>query len=201
LNLIGIFGVVFVIGVYLLIIGVCVADYVITSKALFEISKRRNIERPWLSWIPFIKNIIIGNLAEDYDDKNGKKHSWRNVLFVLTAISVIGIFAFFFIVTVIAVVLGISGGIVNVILSIVLVITYIGYIFAAIAVMALNVLRAICIYKIYESTVPEKSLKYMVLSLVVPLGGAICLYKCKDKGYPEPTDYINIMEDNNAEEQ
>lgn len=63
------------------------------------------------------------------------------------------------------------------------IIVYALIIVVAIIASAKGFCQAICIYKIFESTVPEKSVKYMLLYLLVPLAGSICLLKCRNQGY------------------
>ena len=41
----------------------------------------------------------------------------------------------------------------------------------------------VCLYKVFESTVPEKAIKYFLVSLLVPLGKSICLLRCRNQGY------------------
>jgi len=57
---------------------------------------------------------------------------------------------------------------------------------------ALQIITYICFFKIFESTVPEKALKYFLLSLLLPLAQPICLFLCRNKGYqhPDPMAYI-----------
>ena len=74
-------GVVFL---YLLIIGIGVASYIIQSLALQGIAKRRGINNPWLSWIPVANTWIIGSIADEYDNRNGIKRKWRVLLLTLS---------------------------------------------------------------------------------------------------------------------
>ena len=43
-------------------------------------------------------------------------------------------------------------------------------------------------FKIFESTVPDKALKYFLISLVVPFAAPICLFLCRNKGYEITSD-------------
>ena len=51
------------------------------------------------------------------------------------------------------------------------------------AAVAYIICQYICLFKIFESTVPEKAVKYLLLSILVPLAYPICLMKCRNKGY------------------
>ena len=67
-----------------------------------------------------------------------------------------------------------------------MIVIYVVMIIFAILATAKSFCQTICIYKIFESTVPKKAVKYLLLYLLVPLAGPICLLRCKDKGYPYP---------------
>ena len=179
---------------YLFLILVGIAGYIMNAVALQKIASKRLIQNAWLAWIPIASSWLIGSIADEYDEKNGIKRKWRVVLLVLSLISVIGIFA------------GYIGMVVSVVMMTMqetmspelpnMIGLFIGaYVFilvAAIVATALSICNMICLYKIFESTVPEKSVKYLLVSLLVPLGQSICLMLCRNKGYekvlvPNPT--------------
>lgn len=177
--------------VYLALICMGLANYIMSSLALYKIGSRRQIPNSWLAWVPVGSSWLIGNIADDYDERNGIKRKWRVVLLVLTLISIGGI------------VVGYIGMMVSMVRLIIasenymdyasaadlsqmigaLVFLYVVIILAAIVAATKGFCNAVCIYKIFESTVPEKAVKYFLLYLLVPLAGSICLLKCKDKGY------------------
>ena len=180
---------------YLFLILVGIASYIMNAVALQKIASKRLIQNAWLAWIPIASSWLIGSIADEYDEKNGIKRKWRVVLLVLSLISVIGIFV------------GYVGMVVSVVVMTMqetmspelpnMIGLFIGaYVFilvAAIVATALNICNMICLYKIFESTVPEKSVKYLLISLLVPLGQSICLLICRNKGYekvlvPNPVD-------------
>ena len=67
-----------VVAVVLLICSmVGIASYVMTSLSVYTIAKRREINNPWLAWIPVANYWIVGSIADDYDEKNGIKRKWR----------------------------------------------------------------------------------------------------------------------------
>lgn len=190
--------VIFMLFLYIAVIGVAIADYVMTSLSLYTIAQRRGVPNPWLAWIPVVSSWTLGDIVDEYDGRNGLKRKWRVALLVL---SIIVLAAF---VLTLAIVIGMisslaamsnyysyygyfensynpMSGVMGLI-----VFMYIAVIAASIALTALTALKHICLYKVFESTVPEKSLKYMLFSLLVPLAGSICLLKCRYLGYPEP---------------
>lgn len=173
--------------IYLFALGIGLANYIMRSLALYRIANRRQVPNPWLSWVPIASSWLIGNIADDYDERNGIKRKWRVVLLTLSIISIggivvgyIGLIAWMVTMTIDSR-LSYVGNLTGMITSVIVI--YIFIIIAAVVAMAKSFCEVICTYKIFESTVPEKSVKYLLLYLLVPLAGSICLLKCKEKGY------------------
>lgn len=172
--------------VYLLLIGFGIANYIMNAVALQKIASKRLIPNSWLAWIPVASLWVTGSIADEYDEKNGIKRKWRVTLLVLYFISMGGLVISYigFIGLIVAMsiqpditttdVAGVVGGFVG---------AYILVLIAALIASAQNICNTICLYKIYESTVPEKSVKYLLLSLLVPLAKGICLLRCRNQGY------------------
>ncbi|MBQ2986718.1 MAG: hypothetical protein IJE23_04470 [Tyzzerella sp.] len=174
---------------YLVIAGMGLASYIMNAIALYKIADRRQIPNPWMAWLPFTSDWLLGSIVDDYDGRNGIKRKWRVTLLALSLISAIGI-----LVTYIAMFVGI------IVLAFqytdieppigptlaYIMILYIALIIFALLASAKGICQIVCIYKIYESTVPKKAVKYLLLSMLIPLAGPICLLRCKDKGYPYP---------------
>lgn len=186
--------------VYLLLLGYLVFAYVMQSLSLHTLARRRGIANPWLAWIPFGDSWIIGSLARDYDKQKGLNRRWDKILLIL---SIVGIATFFTIYIAFIVYVAISaismesagitygediafemlGG---------LLVFYVLLIASAVVISAFSTLTYICLYKIFESTVPEKALKHFLIYLLVPFAAPFCLFACRNKGYehPDPMAYI-----------
>ena len=64
--------------------------------------------------------------------------------------------------------------------------------------IAVSICYYICIFKIFESTVPERAVSYLLISLLVPFGYPICLMCCRKKGYSkEEPQVMPIVEEDN----
>lgn len=187
--------------IYLGLVALGIASYVMTSYSLCTIAKRRQIKNPWIAWIPVASDWTMGSIADDYDAQNGMKRKWRVVLITITIIFLVGyILSYFALIWTFAdyefmyqfsYMLPSAGEILALIIPL-----YIFIIFAVVGALVLETCRGICLYKIYESTVPQKAVRYLLLSLLVPMANAICLMICKDKGYSKsspleitPLDY------------
>lgn len=173
----------------LVMTGIGIASYVMTSLSLYTIANRRQIKNPWLAWIPLANYWIVGSIADDYDEQRGIKRKWRVALLTM-ALIFFGVFVAFYAVLIAWIVFMVvksqygyyveptMHGIFAIIIPIYLVLI----VFAMLG-MALQFCQVICIYKIFESTVPEKALKYILLYILVPLAGPICLMRSRKSGY------------------
>ncbi len=184
-----------VIFVYIIGIGISIASYILSSLAIHTIGKRRQIKYPWLAWIPIANNWALGSIAREYDGQKGIKRKWNVVLLamsiaVIAAVVIMIIAIICFAVSVGFMTIQTGGelteadlitsmiGLLIIVYSLMIVMIVIDIVYIACAY--------ICYFKLFESTVPEKALKYFIISILVPLGMPICLMKCRNKGYPEP---------------
>ncbi|MBR5314392.1 MAG: hypothetical protein IKU45_03140 [Clostridia bacterium] len=171
---------------YPALIGISAAEYIIQALALHRVAGKRKISNSWLAWIPIANCWILGSIVDDFEAETGSKRKFRVILFVLALVLVaiclltsIAIISYF-----IAISLnnGIPTGDEELILGIILYATILPVTLVAVAYGALEL---ICTYKIHEYIYPEKSVKYIVVSLLVPLGASICLLKnakrCEEK--------------------
>lgn len=196
---------------YLIILGLGIACYVMNAVALQTLGKRRMMQYPWMAWLPFASLYLLGSLVDDYDERNGIKRKWKITLLVLGIVAVgvlvvayFGLIAWVMTITI----FGVEYPTVDpsAVLS-GLAVIYIFLIVAMSVAMTQAFCKAICIYKIFESTVPEKAVKYLLLTLLVPMAQSICLMRCRNKGYSkewihEPTypAYPSVEQDTSTEE-
>lgn len=189
----------FIIFLYFAIIAIGIINCVLTSLSLYTIADRRQIPNPWMAWIPFAGSWLIGNIVDDYEARNGFQRKWRMVLLVLTVLP----WVLFMLVYAILFAVMISmipqmqymtptspetvASMVTLIVPI-----YVLLIAVMIAMFAGEMCKVICMYKIFESTVPQKAVKYILLYLLVPLAGPICLLKCRRQGYEKPRMYYGM---------
>ena len=77
--------------IYLVIMGIGLASYIMNALALYKIADRRKIPNPWMAWLPFTSDWLIGSIVDDYDGRNGIKRKWRVLLLTLSLGSVVGL--------------------------------------------------------------------------------------------------------------
>lgn len=181
--------------IYLLLFGILIATYILQSLSLHTLARRRGIASPWLAWLPYGNYWIIGSLARDYDKQNNIQRRWDKTLLTLSIV-----FSASYLIIYFAVIFGTLITMLNMdaatmpeetAVAIVLVV-FSAFIPIMIIATALQIITYICLFKIFESTVPDKALKYFLLSLLIPLAQPICLFLCRNKGYehPDPMAYI-----------
>lgn len=179
-----------VILLYVFLLLVSLVNYIISSYALYKIADNRKVSNPWLAWIPVANQWTLGSVVDYHDGLEGKKNSWRKVLLTLSLLTV-GIVVLFYVVFLVWV-------FVNAISSpndepmMEDMIGFLIGLYAFLLVMVLvasaySVCNTICVYKLYESLVPSKAIKYLLISLLVPFGATICLFLCRKStiGLPE----------------
>ena len=160
--------------------------YVLQSISLHTIAKRRGISYPWLAWIPFGTNWILGAIACDYDKRNGVKRRWDKLLLILSIVIVA-------IVVIVEVILFVSlfMTIVNASTAsapdkeilILVILMSLAILPVSLLTGIFVMLQTICVFKLFESTVPQKALTYFLIYLLVPFAAPICLFACRNQGY------------------
>lgn len=185
--------------VYLVILALAFVNYIMTALSLYTIAKRRDISNPWMAWIPYVNVWTLGSIVKQYDSKNGINRKWNVVLLTLELLTVGSAVAIF------AVIIGSAFSTLMLsenfypdtewALGLILPLIVLYFVSVFISLVYL-VCSYICTYKVFESTVPEKSLKYFIISAIVPLGSGICLMLCRNKGYgkeatPQSPVYYN----------
>ncbi|MBR3968497.1 MAG: hypothetical protein IKJ93_02795 [Clostridia bacterium] len=183
---VGVAFLVFALVFYALFFVYFIVAYVFQAISLQTIAKRRGISKPWLAWIPFAVNWVLGAIARDHDKRNGINRRWDKVLLTLS------------------IVVGAVGIILEVVLFVSLIWTFfnatgsytseediavliIGMYLLLIPILflagVLQMLSHICVFKLFESTVPERTLTYFLIYYLLPLAAPFCLFACRNKGY------------------
>ena len=178
-------AVILVLVLYLLLLGIGIASYVLQGIGLYDLGKKRQLKNPWLAWIPAANLWALGAVVDSYAAQHGIKRRWRWLMLIFLGIAIVCyvlLFAVMFSTIFMmelrgtvpdpTVIWGMVGGIFAVYLPLIL------------STMALGVCQIVCMYKAFEETVPEKAVKYMLLSVLVPLAYGICLIRCARQAQP-----------------
>ena len=166
-----------------------IAAYILTSMAIFTISRRRGLRKPWLAWIPVINCWLLGSLSDQYQyvvkGENKSKRKWLLALNVAKAVLILSV-AVMALVVAAGVIFSISDaeimrsingplmGILGLVLPL-----------AAVA-LALCVIRYIALYDVYRSLDPSNAVLYLVLSILFSPTEPFFLFfnREKDLGMP-----------------
>lgn len=178
-----------------------IASYVLTSLAIYTISRRRGLRNPWLAWIPVANCWLIGSLSDQYsyvvkrEDKSKRK--WLLALNLLMsglilAIIVIGISMIGSAVfgsyhnpeMILSRIMGPALGMAGLALPL-----------AGVAI-AYAVIYYIALYDIYKSLDPDNAVLFLVLSVIFRVTEPFFLFfnRDKDKGMP-PRRQQNVCEE------
>ena len=166
--------------VYLLAIVLSIAQYVMFALGLYDTARKRRIRHAWLAWVPLIGNWTLGAVVDYHADRRGQSRRWRTVLLWIGIAMVaswvllyVMMFVGFFTLDLLemeeaveAAGWGVLGGVL------------VAYVLMIVSCMAYLPCYAVCLYKVYEETVPEKAVKYLLLSYLVPLASGICMMNC-----------------------
>lgn len=176
------------------LLGIAIANYVVTAFGVYRLALRYQVENPWLAWIPVAQDFLQGKIVEVHDARRGIKRKWGIVLLVLSAIRIGGQFLFNGVYSLVMMpTLSYSQTSYNLAFSAVggaALVIIIGAFVAAIASVVHMGCGYVCIYKNLEAIAPQKAVKYFILSLLIPFAYGIILMKCCKKGYVEPMEDI-----------
>lgn len=195
-------------------------QYVLYSASLMGVASRVGAKHSWLAWIPVANYYVLGGAADALEGKRGISHNWRKILLFLA----IGVYALLsiFVVCVLVFAIFISVAEANQefldpeLLVVPAILFYVFYFIMLFVAVALSYLNIICTYKIFEEINPKKSIKHILISMLVPFGNAICLFRCKkmipvpvsepepayvDPGFGYDVNAVQMNDSTNSEEQ
>ena len=161
-----------------------IAAYVLTALAIYTISCRRGLRKPWLAWIPVINCWLLGSLSDQYQyvvkGENKSKRKWLIVLNVLKAV-------LWLLLIVLAIVAAGMLIVDDTREMIGMVIALLGLILPFVAVIIAScVIRYMALYDVYRSLDPANAVLYLVLSILFSPTEPFFLFfnREKDQGMP-----------------
>lgn len=182
-----------VIGIYLAVLFSMlvggVLNYVLQSIALFTIAKNRGMKSAWCAWVPLANAWLLGSVSDLHDRQRGLNRHWGRTLLICKILGpcvfLLGYLGFVAIAIVSAIA---GGGDPNTGIMLVGAIAFYLLLFVSIPFYTIAQFGTyVCIYKIFDVVVPEKAVKYIIISLIVPFGCAICMMRARKSmlGVPE----------------
>lgn len=156
---------VYFVGVY----AFSILSYILYSLGLYTIAMRRGIHHPWLAWIPFGGDWILGSIADQYQYvAKGRVKNRRKVLLSMVIALVVLLLVFFGVMIALLVSLvntefNMNADESQMILPLILT----GVVSVAICVVTLItvVYEYVCYYDLFQSTSPDNSVVFLVLGI------------------------------------
>ena len=161
-----------------------IAAYILTSLAIYTISRRRGLKKPWLAWIPVINCWLVGSLSDQYQyvvkGENKNKRKWLIGLSILQL--ALGLaFAVLVLFTVGALIVNNVSDIVGHVVG------FLGLLLPLAAVaIAVCVIRYMALYDVYRSLDPDNAVLYLVLSILFNPTEPFFLFFNRDKDLGMP---------------
>lgn len=167
-----------------------IAAYVLSALAIYTISRRRGLRKPWLAWVPVLNVWLLGSLSDQYQyvvkRETKSKRKWLLVLSILMSVLIVTLVVLVITVAVSAIMgsgklMADAFGQLMAILGILLPLAGIAIAYAVIRYMAL--------YDLYKSLDPDNSVLFLVLSILFSITEPFFLFfnRSKDKGMPPQT--------------
>ena len=174
-----------------------IVSYVLMSLGMYTIAKRRNINHPWLAWVPFGSSWLLGCISDQYhyvvEEEEKSKRKWMLALDILTSVLLIAGF--------VALIAGVVNAFVGMDMGSGYVMEDEAYmeavlspmlgslgimLLALIPAIALAIMRIIAMYDLFASCDPNRKVVYLVLSILFDIAGSICVFisRHKDDGMP-----------------
>lgn len=173
-----------------------IVTYVLTALAIYTISSRRGLHKPWLAWIPVANVWLLGSLSDQYryvvKGENKSKRKWLLILHILQV--VLATLAVVLILVLVGILINRDPSD-----SIGLAIAVLGLVLpTAAAAIAYYVIRYMALYDVYRSLDPNNSVLYLVLSILFSPTEPFFLFfnREKDLGMP-PRKRQPVYEQNN----
>jgi len=166
-----------------------IATYILSAVAIYTISRRRGLNKPWLAWIPVVNCWLVGSLSDQYQyvvkGENKSKRKWLLVLNVvqavltgvITVLALVAVGGAIFSINDATMMRAINGplmGILGLLLPL-----------AAVAI-ALCVIRYMALFDVYRSLDPSNAVLYLVLSILCHPTEPFFLFFNRDKDLGMP---------------
>ena len=166
-----------------------IVNYILQAIALFSIARKRGMGSAWCAWLPICNTYLVGAISDFHDRQRGLNRHWGKTLVISLLFGpVMLIVGYLLTLFTILFSVALGGGEPNVLVVVIAVIFLYACIFAGAMFAAVSQFGTyICLYKIFDVIVPEKAVKYIIISLIIPLGCAICLMCARKSliGVPE----------------
>jgi len=182
-----------------------IVTYVLTALAIYTLSRRRGLHKPWLAWVPVVNVWLLGSLSDQYQyvvkGENRSKRKWLLILQVIIAALTLTVVVLVAVIAAGMIFQGPGGdmrhsvagpmmGILGVVLPL------------SAASIAYCVIRYMALYDVFRSMDPANSVLFLVLSILFKPTEPFFLFfsREKDLGMP-PRKQAPVYEQTPVQEQ
>ena len=191
-------------------LAVSLLFYIFRSLGLYAIAKRRQINKPWLAWIPVGNQWILGSISDQYQYvAKGKNKSKRKIMLALSvilyALYALFVAAYVFLIISLVKAAGTEEFTTQMIGPMVTIAT-LALPMCGIAI-AMMVFRYMATYDLYSSCNPQNSTLFLVLSIIFSVTEPFFVFACRnmEAGMPPrktvQPQYIPPVEETSAHTQ
>lgn len=173
-----------------------IAAYILTALAMYTVSRRRGLKKPWLAWIPVLNCWLLGSLSDQYQyvvkGENKNKRKWLLSLNIVKAVLISSV-TVLGIVTACGIIFSINDAeMMRAINGPLMAILGLALPLAA-AAIALCVIRYMALYDVYRSLDPGNAVLYLVLSILFRPTEPFFLFFNREKelGMPPRKGHVN----------
>lgn len=176
--------------IWLLLMGFSIVTYVFSSLGTYTIAKRRELNHPWMAWVPVLNMWILGSISDQYRYvTQGKVRNKRKWLVGLQAayFAVMLIFYVVMLLLTAGMVSDTVGGVMQISDAVGIVIAFFSVWLVLVGIIiAMCVVRYMALYDLYKSCMPDNAVLFLVLSILVSMTEPFFLFACrkKDEGMP-----------------
>lgn len=141
-----------------------IAAYILTSLAIYTVSRRRGLKNAWLAWVPVINCWLLGSLSDQYQyvvkGENKSKRKWLMILNILKAALVL-MLVVLCLVTAGALIANHHADIMGAVVALLALVLPL-----CAVTIAFCVIRYMALYDVYRSMDPNNAVLYLVLSIL-----------------------------------
>lgn len=187
-------GVVAIAGVMMIIYALGMlwglASYILQSLGLYTIADRRGLRHPWMAWVPFCSDYLLGCISDHfYQVTENKTKKLRVGVLIVLILFVISLALFIWSYVTIFVELFARVGNTGAAIEDQMVAELIGPMLAVFGSMillwviavVLTVMRYVALYNLYASCWPNCKVGFLLLSIFINASTAILVFICRNK--------------------
>lgn len=141
-----------------------IAAYILTSLAIYTVSRRRGLKNAWLAWVPVINCWLLGSLSDQYQyvvkGENKSKRKWLMILNILKAALVL-MLVVLCLVTAGALIANHHADVMGAVVALLTLVLPL-----CAVTIAFCVIRYMALYDVYRSMDPNNAVLYLVLSIL-----------------------------------